>query len=240
MFKSFTIVNPNFVVIEMQKMIVELKNLPVAGLSVLDISKTILYEGFFDVIRKTYGMQAKLIYADTDSVMCNLVQDLSLRNKNGTPVLMPCFFKFIKDHQEIFDTSNFKPGNKFNVPLCNKSALKCWKDELAGSCATYAIALTSKSYAVEIEDKDTYEKRKIIKLKGICKRVSKQLNPSDFKEVLHIREIRMNKMSRIMCKNNELYTIIYKKKSLNYENSRRVFLPGDFSKSYAPGHYKTM
>lgn len=111
---------------------------------------------FYDVIRTTYGRQATCQYVDTDSVLCHLQQDMSLRNSNGTVALMPCFFKFMQDHPYYFEFSNFKENNRLKIPVgLPSSNLKCWKDELAGSCITYSIALASKSYAIDYENEET-------------------------------------------------------------------------------------
>lgn len=219
---------------------VELRSLIAAGVCVLDISKTVLYEMFYDVIRKAYGKQAICQYVDTDSIMFNLVQDLTLRNSDGTIALMPCFYKFMVDHPEFFEFSNFKTGHRLNAPGQESNYLNCWKDELGGACITYAIALASKSYAIEYEQEETGEKHNKIKLKGISKRVSKQFTPDDFRQVFDNRETRMSTMSRIMRKNHQLYTVEYNKLSLNFANPKRIFLPDDSSRNYAPGHYKTL
>ena len=45
-----------------------LMNKPVnLGLSILEISKTVMYEFWYDYVKPKYGVKAKLWYMDTDS-----------------------------------------------------------------------------------------------------------------------------------------------------------------------------
>ena len=42
------------------------------GLSILEISKIIMYEFWYDYIKKKYGDMVKLCYMDTDSLIMNI------------------------------------------------------------------------------------------------------------------------------------------------------------------------
>ena len=53
--------------IEMKKTIVKLTNPLYLGMSILDISKILMYEFWYDYIKPEYGDRAKLCYSDTDS-----------------------------------------------------------------------------------------------------------------------------------------------------------------------------
>lgn len=118
LFKSFEIINPNFVLIQMQRTEVELTSLIVAGMSVLEISKTLLYSMFYDEIKAAYGNQAVLNYCDTDGLLFTLTQHIPEKNEQNNEIapLLPCFYNnFIKNHPRLFDLSNYDDNSKFKL-----------------------------------------------------------------------------------------------------------------------------
>ena len=69
------------------------------GMSILDISKILMYEFWYDYINQKYGDRAKLCYTDTDSFIINIKTEH--------------FFEDIsKNVQKWFDTSNFDKNDK--------------------------------------------------------------------------------------------------------------------------------
>ena len=65
------------------------------GLSILDLSKTVMYEFLYDYVKPKHGENTKLCYMDTDSFIVHVKTDN--------------IYKVIAENVEIrFDTSNFE------------------------------------------------------------------------------------------------------------------------------------
>ena len=93
-----------FLAIEMRRSKVK-KNKPVyLGQSILDISKTLMYEFWYDYIKPKYGDKAKLCYMDTDSFFINIETEY--------------FFKDIaNDVNKCFYTSGYDKNDKRLLPI---------------------------------------------------------------------------------------------------------------------------
>ena len=128
------------------------------GQSVLDISKTLMYEFYYNYLKPKYGDKVKLCYMDTDSfIFCVETNDF--------------YEDIIPDLNSWFDTS--KINNKLDRPIpvaINEGILGMFKDELKGQTMTEFIALASKVYAYKC-DNDKIDK----KVKGIKKCVRERV-----------------------------------------------------------------
>ena len=110
------------VAIEMKKAKVKMNKLVYLGLSILEISKTLMYEFWYDYIKPKYQNNAKLCYMDTDSLIINIKTE--------------DFYEDIpNDVEKRFDTSN----NDVNRPLPkgkNKKVIGLMEHELGGKIMT--------------------------------------------------------------------------------------------------------
>ena len=90
------------------------------GMSISDISKTLMYEFQYDYLKPKYGNKAKLCYTDTDSFIIHITTE--------------DFFEDISnDVEEWYDTSNYDENDKRPLPIGkNKKVIGLFKDELGG------------------------------------------------------------------------------------------------------------
>ena len=66
----------NLLAIEMKKTKVKINQPVYLGMSILDISKMLMYEFWYDYIKPKYGDRVKLLYMDTDSfVIYNITEN---------------------------------------------------------------------------------------------------------------------------------------------------------------------
>ena len=62
----------NLLAIEMKKTKVKMNKPIYLGMSILDISKTLMYEFWYDYVKSKYKDKVKLCYMDTDSFVINI------------------------------------------------------------------------------------------------------------------------------------------------------------------------
>ena len=90
--KSFT---ENLLAIEMKKTKIIMNEPVYLGLSILDLSKTVMHEFWYDYAKPKYGENAKLCDMDTDSFIVHVKTDDMYKD-------------IAEDVETRFDTSNFE------------------------------------------------------------------------------------------------------------------------------------
>ena len=97
------------------------------GLSILELSKILMYEFWGDNVKPKYGKKAKLCYMDTNSfIVCIETNDI--------------YNDIAKDIETRFDTSNYE----LDRPLPKggkKKVIGLMKDELGGKMMTKFVGL---------------------------------------------------------------------------------------------------
>ena len=132
-YHTMEFISENVSIIEMKKVKVKMNNPIYLGLSILEISKIIMYEFWYDYMKKKYGDMVKLCYMDTDSLIMNI------KTKD--------FYKDIARDVEIrFDTSNYNVDRPLPKGK-NKKVIGLMKDELGGGIITEFVALRPKTYS---------------------------------------------------------------------------------------------
>ena len=103
------------------------------GMPILDISKTLMYEFWYDYVKLKYKDKAKLCYMDTDSFVINIFTE--------------DFFEDISnDVERWFDTSHYDENDKIPFQISgNKKVLGTFKDELGGNIMKEFCALRAKT-----------------------------------------------------------------------------------------------
>ena len=102
------------------------------GLSILDISKILMYEFWYDYMKPKYNDNVKLCYMDTDSFVKNIKTN--------------DFYKDISnDVEKRFDTSNYECNRPLPIGK-NKKIIGLMKDELGGKIIMEFGTLRPKTY----------------------------------------------------------------------------------------------
>ena len=121
-------ISKDLLIMEMNKIKVK-KNKPIhLGQAILNISKTLMYEFWYDYIKRKCGNKARLCYMDSHSFIMHIKTE--------------DFYKDIANVESWFDTSNY--DEKDNRPLPtgkNKKLIGMFKDELGDKIMSEFCAL---------------------------------------------------------------------------------------------------
>ena len=143
-------------IMEMKKVEVKMNKPIYLGQAILDISKTLMYEFWYDYSKPKYDDKARLNYTDTDRFVVYIKTEDFYKDIAG-------------DIERWFDTSNYDEEDKRPLPIGkNKKVIGMFKDELGGKIMTEFCALRAKAYSFLIDgySDDGYEKNKIINKKA--------------------------------------------------------------------------
>ena len=187
------------------------------GLSILDISKRLMYEFWYDYMKPKYNDNVKLCYMDTDSFIMNIKTN--------------DFYKDIaNDVEKRFDTSNYE----VNRPLPkgkNKKVIGLMKDELGGKIITEFVTLRPKTYSY-LTDNSKEDK----KAKGTRKCVIKRMIKfDDYKNCLLKGETLLKSQQRFISKKQDVYTEDINKIALSNNDDKRI-VSSDKITSYPYGY----
>ena len=98
------------------------------GMSVLDLSKLLMYSFYYEVLKPKYEERVRLLYTDTDSLILE-VQTADLYADMKEPELV-----------DEYDTSNFHPDHTLYSTRYKKVVGK-FKDELGGKLLEEFVGL---------------------------------------------------------------------------------------------------
>ena len=211
------LISENLSIIEMKKGKVKMNKPTYLGLSILEISKIIMYEFWYDYMKKKYGDMVKLCYMDTDSLIMNI------KTKD--------FYKDIpQDAEERFDTSNYDVDRPLPKGK-NKKVIGLMKDELGGEIITEFVALRPKTYSYMTDEFIEMKKAKGTK-KYIIK---KMLKFEHYKKCLFDNEPMLKSQQRFKNENHEVYTENINKIALSSNDDKRI-VALDIITSYPYGY----
>ena len=176
------------------------------GMSILDISNTLMYEFWYDYVKPKYKDKAKLCYMDTDSFVINIFTEDFFEDINN-------------DVERWFDTSNYDENDKRPLPIGkNKKVIGLFKDELEGRIMKEFCALRAKTYSYLMDDNSEVKKSKGTK-KCVIKRKTMFENYTD---CLFNDKIILKSQQRFKSDHHEVYTEEVNKIALSSNGDKRL------------------
>ena len=136
----------NLLAIEMKKLKVKMNKPVYVGLSIVEISKTLMSEFWYDYIKPKYQNNARLCYIDAGSFIIYIKTEDVYEN-------------IADDVEKRFDTSNYEVNRPLSAGK-NKKVILLMKDELMGKIMTEFAAFRSRSYFYLMDDGKNDKKAK--------------------------------------------------------------------------------
>ena len=189
----------------MKKGKVEMNKPVYLGLSILEISKTLLYEFWYDYVKPKYGDNVKFCYMDTDSFIIHIkIED---------------FYKdIVNDVEERFETSNYECDRPLPKGK-NKKVIGLLKCELGGKVMTEFVALRPKTYFYLVNDESEAKKAKGVIKKCVTKRRHKF---NDYKDCLLNNEILLKSQQTFKSEAHNVYIEEVNKIALSSNDDKRL------------------
>jgi hypothetical protein len=193
------------------------------GTTILDLSKMLMADFYYNVLKKRYGENVRLITSDTDSFNVlieteNVYEDMA----------EPDFRKHLDLHKYPKDSPLYSEENRL-IP-------GFFKEDLQGKIGVEAVALRSKCYAISyIEDSQL---KTDMKCSGVPEKVVKnQISVERYKECLVHGTVTSVSYQRIESKNHVVSNVVQEKVALSRDDPKRFILPGGLD-SLPYGHFR--
>ena len=190
--------------IEVKKTKVKMNKPVYLGLSMLEISKTLMYEFWYDYMKPKYVDNVKLCYMDTDSFIMHVKTE--------------DFYNNIEyDVEKRFDTLNYEVNRQLPTGK-NKKVIGLFKGEQRGKIMSEFAALRPKTYSYLMDDGESDEKAKGTK-KYVIKR---RLKFNDYKNCLLNNETVLKSQQRFKSGRHDVYTEEINKIALSSNDDKRL------------------
>ena len=203
-YHTINLISEDLSIIEMKITKVKMNKPIYLELSILEISKILMYEFWYDYMKPKYNDNVRICYMDTDSFIMNIKTN--------------DFYKDISDDfNNRFDTSNYEVKRPLPIGK-NKKVIGLMKDELGGEIIMEFIALRPKTYSYLI-DNDKIDK----KAKGTKKCIiKKMIKFDDYKKCLLNDKVILKSQQRFISTKHDVYTENVNKIALSNDDDKRI------------------
>ena len=203
-YHTINLISEDLSIIEMRKTKVKMNKPIYLGLSILEISKTLMYEFWYDYMKPKYDINVKLCYMDMDSFIMNIKTN--------------DFYEDIaNDVKNRCDTSNYEVNRPLPMGR-NKKVIGLMKDELGGKTITEFITLRPKTFSYLTDDGKEDKKAKGTKN---CV-IKKMIKFNDYKKYLLNDEVILKSQQRFISKKHDVFTENINKIALSNDDDKRI------------------
>ena len=209
-FEELKIFDEFLIAVKMRKTKVWMNKPVYVGMSILDLSKTLMFSFQYEYVKKKWE-KAEVLYSDTDSLVLKIETDDFFKDISG-------------DVAEWFDTNEYAknhPAVLNGLPIVkeNKKKIGLMKDECNGKILTEWVALRPKLYSFLTE---SGEKQKA---KGLKKSmINKSLRHENFLKCLRTGESQTRKQCLFRSRDHHIFTENMVKVALSCDDDKRIVL----------------
>ena len=191
--------------IELNKTKVVMNKSVYLGQAILDVSKTLMYEFYYEYLKPMYKDNVKLCYMDTDRFILHIQTE--------------DFYKDIaNDVNRWFDTSAYKEDNRPLITVINKKVKGKFKDELNDDIVITFCVPKAKTYSF-LKEKN----KEIKKAKGTKKCVIKnELTFKNYKEPVLGNKTIFKSQLRFRSDHYNVYTEEVNKIAISPNDDQRI------------------
>ena len=216
-YHTINLISEDLSIIEMKKTKVKMNKPIYLDLYILEISKALMYELWYDYMKPKYNDNVKLCYMDTHSFIMNIKTN-------------DFYEDIVNDIENRLDTSNYEVNRPLPMGK-NKKIIGLMKDELDGKIITEFVTLRPKTYSF-LTDYGKEDK----KAKGAKKCVIKEMIKfNDCKKCLLNDEVILKSQQRFISKKPDVYTENINKIALSNNDDKRIVSSNKIS-SYQYGY----
>jgi hypothetical protein len=217
------ILNDDAVLVDRVKTCVVLDKPMYAGFCILELSKWLMYDFHYNVVKKEFGDRCLVCFTDTDSLLYKLTGD---------------YYEFVNNKRDKFDTSNYAKDFKTesgNVLFSNDNAkvIGKFKDECGSEAALEFVGLRSKMYSLLIKNNKPSKRT----AKGVKRRyVEKHVRHEMYLHTLNTRKGTRASFVNFRSRMHVVQTMNFDRVCLSaYDDKRYVLSDGESTLAY--GHY---
>ena len=208
-YDSWKVFSENLMAIEMRKTEILMDEPIAVGQAILDISKTLMYEFWYDYLKPKYQDKIELCCMDSDSFIFQFQTDDFLKDISS-------------DGIKWFDTSNYDKNDIRPLPTGkNKKVIGKFKVELGGKILTEFVALRAKTYVYVQLNNDKFVEHKKAKGKKKCV-IKKHLNFDLYKKALFNNETIRFTQRRFKSDYYKIYTQTAHKTALDNRDNKKI------------------
>ena len=218
-FVGSKIINEVLVAVHQVKEQLVLNKPAYVGMTILDLSKTLMYQFHYGFIKPLYGQNSTLLMTDTDSLVYSIM----------TEDVYEDFWKY----KDKFDLSNYPESSPF-YDKTNKKVIGKFKDETCFVPVSEFVGLRSKMYSYAKDDGNEVKTAKGVKKYVITNTIKHE----NYKDTLFNRKQMRHSMKSIRSENHQIYSYELNKISLSCFDDKR-FVLNDGVHSLAYGHWRT-